>query len=77
MTAFTESLVENTTLDWLGVLCYAILQGPEIAPGEIYAERPDFRHALLDYRPADALARLNTVPPAEALGDTLRERRFA
>jgi len=31
---FPKSAAENAALSWLGELDYAILQGPEIAPGE-------------------------------------------
>jgi hypothetical protein len=33
----TESLVENTTQDWLENLGYARLEGPDITPGEFAA----------------------------------------
>ena len=36
---FTESVVEDAALAWLESLGYAIKHGPEIAPGEILAER--------------------------------------
>ncbi len=40
MTArFTESIVEEAALAWLEGLGYTILHGPEIAPGEPFAER--------------------------------------
>jgi len=34
MTRFTESVVEDATLDILSGLGYAVLHGPDIAPGE-------------------------------------------
>ena len=34
MTRFTESVVEDATLDILSALGYAILHEPDIAPGE-------------------------------------------
>ena len=37
--AFTESVVEEAALAWLESLGYAILHGPEIAPGEPLAEQ--------------------------------------
>lgn len=39
MANFTESVVEDAALAWLESLGYAIKHGPEIAPGEILAER--------------------------------------
>ena len=37
MTAFTESVVEDAALAWLESLGYAVKHGPEIAPGELFA----------------------------------------
>lgn len=41
MSTFTESVVEEAALDWLADLGYTILHGPDIAPGEPFAERDD------------------------------------
>jgi type I restriction enzyme R subunit len=38
MTAFSESIVEEAGLAWLEGLGYALLHGPEIAPGEMLAQ---------------------------------------
>jgi len=37
--AFSESVVEEAALAWLESLGYAILHGPDVAPGEPFAER--------------------------------------
>ena len=37
--SFTKFIVEDAALAWLKSLGYAIKHGPEIAPGEILAER--------------------------------------
>lgn len=50
MTDFTESVVEDADLGWVAALAYAVLHGPEIAPGKMHAERQDFREAVLDHR---------------------------
>jgi len=65
----TESVVEQAALAWLGSLGWAVKHGPEIAPGELFAERSDYRQVLLEQRLRDALARLNPDLPAEALED--------
>ena len=39
MASFAESVVEDATLAWLESLGYAVKHGPEIAPGELFAER--------------------------------------
>jgi type I restriction enzyme R subunit len=39
---FTESVVEDAALAWLEALHWRVLHGPEIAPGELVAERTDY-----------------------------------
>ena len=39
MAGFTESVVEEAALPWLESLGYKVKHGPEIAPGELFAER--------------------------------------
>ena len=75
MTSFTESIVEDAALAWLGDLGYAVLYGPDIAGGELRAERngADFRDVVLENRLRNALARLNPGLPAEALEDAFRK----
>ncbi len=50
--AFTESIVEDAALAWLEGLGYAVLHGPEIAAGELAAERsdPNYRDVVLERR---------------------------
>lgn len=66
MAGFRESDVEAATLERLGRLGYAVLQGPDIAPGEPAPERTDYGQVLLEWRLRDALTRLNPTLPAEA-----------
>lgn len=72
---FTESLVEEAALGWLGELGYAVLHGPDIAAGQPAAERNDsgYRDVILDTRFRQALARLNPDLPPEALDDAYRK----
>ena len=70
---FTESVVEDAALEWLAALGWAVLHGPEIAPGEIYAERASFGEVVLGRRLREALARLNPNLPPEAHGDVFRK----
>ena len=42
MASFTESVVEDATLAWLGSIGFTVKHGPEIAPGEPAAERQDY-----------------------------------
>ena len=40
--AFSESEVEEAALAWFEALGYRVLFGPDIAPGEVAAERADY-----------------------------------
>jgi type I restriction enzyme, R subunit len=75
MVAFTESVVEEAALGWLGELGYAVLHGPDIAAGQPAAERNDngYRDVILENRFRRALARLNPDLPPEALEDAYRK----
>lgn len=55
MENFAESTVEEAALQWLGELGYAVKHGPEIAPGELHAERTGFGETVLAKRLRDAL----------------------
>ncbi|MGH7563296.1 MAG: type I restriction endonuclease subunit R, partial [Gemmatimonadota bacterium] len=71
--AFTESVVEEAALAWLEELGYAVRHGPEIAPGELFAERSDYGQVILDQRLRDALLGLNPTLPTEAVEDAFRK----
>jgi len=49
MPSFTESVVEDAALAWFGALGYQLLHGPDIAVGELAAERsdPNYRDVIL------------------------------
>ena len=72
--AFTESAVEEATLEWLERLGYTVLRGPEIAAGEPAAERddPGYHDVILERRLRQALRRLNPALPQEAIEDAYR-----
>jgi type I restriction enzyme R subunit len=70
---FTESVVEDATLAWLDELGFAVLHGPEIAPGELAAERTSFGEGLLPKRLRAALRKLNPTLPTEALDEAFRK----
>jgi len=75
MSAFTESTVEDAALGWLESLGYSVLHGPDIATGELNAERsdPNYRDVVLEGRFRQVLVRLNPDLPAEALEDAYRK----
>jgi len=70
-----ESHVEEAALAWLAALGYSVQYGPGIAAGEPAAERvdPSFRDTILEQRLRQALTRLNTDLPADALDDAYRK----
>jgi type I restriction enzyme R subunit len=71
--AFTESVVEQAALAWLESLGYAVLAGPEIAPGEPQAERGDYRQVVLERRLRQALERLNPKLSSDVLEEAYRK----
>lgn len=71
--AFTESVIEQAALTWLESLGYAILSGPEIAPGELKAERNSYGQVVLEGRLRQALQRLNPKVPKDALEEAFRK----
>jgi type I restriction enzyme R subunit len=73
MSHFTESVVEDAALGWLEGLGYAVVHGPEIAPGEPGSERDDYGQVVLEERLRRALARLNPGLPAEGVEDAFRK----
>jgi len=73
MTPINESVVEQAALAWLESLGYAILYGPEIAPGEASAERDHYGQVVLERRLRQALQRLNPQVPAGALDEAFRK----
>ena len=73
MSAFTESVVEDAALAWLESVGWQIRNGAEIAPGEAAAERTTYGEVFLAQRLRDALSRLNSTLPVEALEDAYRK----
>jgi type I restriction enzyme R subunit len=71
--ALNESIVEDAALTWFGELGYAIGHGPDIAPGELAAERASFGEVVLVGRLRVAIGRLNPLIPDEAREDALRK----
>ena len=72
MVGFTESDIEETALDWLTDLGWAVSHGPDIGPDTSGATRLDYGQVILKQRLSNSLARFNPHLPAEALDDALR-----
>jgi len=68
-----ESHVEEAAQVWFAELGYTILNGPDIAPGEVGAERDSFADVVLLGRLQAAIERLNPDIPAEGHEDALRK----
>lgn len=71
--AFTESVVEDAALAWLEGIGYAVAHGPDIAPGEMLAEREDYGEVVLAKRLRGALERLNPGVPPDAVDEAFRK----
>lgn len=69
MNSFTESIVEDAALAWLGGLGYTVLHGPDIAAGEPDAERsdPNYRDVVLEWRLREIV---QTVVPGDLWFET-------
>ena len=70
---FTESTLEAAALEWLEGLGWKVVRGPDIAPHAMGSERADYGEVVLEQRLRDALARLSSTLPAEALDDAFRK----
>ena len=70
---FTESEVEIAAVEWFSRLGYAVLFGPDIAPGEPAAERDGYDQVVLVGRLQEAIGRLNPEIPEGAREDALRK----
>ena len=73
MTGVTESVIEEAALAWLESAGWVVRSGASVAPGELGAERANYRQVILERRLRDALARLNPDLPSEALEDAFRK----
>ena len=75
MAKYTESDLEQATLEWLAELGYSVVGGPKIAPppdGE-RPERASYLDVVLIERLKNAIARFNPEIPEEAKEETLRK----
>ena len=69
----TESMVEAAALGWFQELGYAVLPGPQLAPGEPAAERDSFADVMLVGRLRVAIHQLNPAIPIDAREEALRK----
>lgn len=59
-------------MSWFEKLGYAVLSGPDIAPGEMFSERVSYGDVILEGRLRSALTGINPGIPAEAIEDAHR-----
>jgi type I restriction enzyme R subunit len=71
--AVAESDVEDLALEHFKNLGYAVIHGPNIAPGEATAERERYEEVVLRGRLEEALRKLNPGVPAVALEEAARK----
>ena len=69
----TESIVEDTALEWFEALGYSVVYGPSIAPGEAAAERATYDQVVLHGRLRAALERLNPHVPSEGIDEAFNK----
>ncbi|WMY80007.1 type I restriction endonuclease subunit R [Citricoccus sp. I39-566] len=77
MAIVTEDALERWVLEILAELGWSTVHGPDIAPGELAAERPDYREVILERRLLAAIADLNPDLPATAVADVVATVRRA
>ena len=69
---FTESIVEEATIQYFQDLGYTYLPGPDIAHDGLFAERLDYSDVILRQRLKDALTKINPSVPAQAVDDAIK-----
>ncbi len=73
MTKFTESHVEEATLEWLKELGWDVAYGVDASPDGAHPVRQSNSDVILEARLVAAIERLNPAIPAEARSDALRK----
>jgi len=73
MPSFSESIVEQATLEWFEALGYSILNASHIAPAEPNSERETYVDVVLRDRLQTALVTINPDLPLEAIEDAIRK----
>ena len=73
MEKFTESIIEQATLDWLSELGYTTLNGTEIAPDTLQTERQEYNDVILINRLQNALQTINPHIPFHAIQDAIKK----
>ena len=72
MAGITESMLEDTCLDWLEELGRDRIHGSDIAPDTPSAERSSYSEVILKARLRSALARINPEVPDAGLDQAVK-----
>ena len=72
MAGITESMLEDTCLDWLEELGWDRIHGPDIAPDTPSAERSSYSEVILKARLRGALARINPKVPDAGIDQAVK-----
>ena len=72
MTGITESMFEDTCLDWLEEMGWDRTHGPDIAPDTLSAERSSYSEVILKARHCGALARINPEAPDAGIDQAVK-----
>ncbi len=67
-----ESELEKYAIELLARLGWSTAYGPDIAPGEPFSERTDWREAVLEGRLRQAVERMNPTLPVDAIDDAVK-----
>src|SRR5215210_5965188 len=68
-----EAIVEEAALDWLQSLGWLVMQGRELGPDAVDAERQTYEQVLLEDRLQRSLVALNPTLPAETIDQAFRK----
>lgn len=68
-----NNLTEQSLIDWLKGQGYEHIYGPDINPGQLRAERDDFREVVLRGRLLGAVRRINPLLPVEQAESVVKE----
>jgi type I restriction enzyme R subunit len=71
--AITEDIIEEACLAWLANMDYEVASGPKISPGEMWAERDDYKQVLLLSRLKHAFGNINPSVSAELIDDAIQQ----
>ncbi|WP_449279754.1 type I restriction endonuclease subunit R [Leucobacter sp. GX0328] len=77
MTSFNENVVEQAALEYFAELGYAVLHGPDIAPGEPSSERESHEDVILWGRLREAIRRINPDASPALISEAVKTLRRA